>query len=209
MFTDLKRLQAGERITSESFNALVDAVQLLRRTATSFPLEAHRSPAGLQISLAAQPKWELLELDDDIEAFDKDKRAKRLGYKPEEEEDKWTDIESDAKSVSDAQAGAYLAGERRFCHFHPAAGRYVPVEAFQWHLGVLDDDLTSGGSATVSVWRMADDGSFADGNLDVTAHDWLLPEGKKLPSGSRVVVQLLVHARKWIVTQAGSCAEDA
>jgi len=208
MFTDLKRLQTGERITPETFNALVDAVQLLRRTATSFPLEAHRSPAGLQISLATQPKWELLELDEDIEAFDKDKRAKRLGYKPDEEDDKWADVESDAKSVSDAQAGAYLEGERRFCHFHPAAGRYVPVESFQWHLGVLDDDLAAGSSATVSVWRMAGDGSFADSELDVVAHDWLLSDGKKLPSGSRVVVQLLVHARKWIVTQAAECPED-
>jgi hypothetical protein len=208
MFTDLKRLQAGERITTESFNALVDAVQTMRRTATSFPLEAHRSPAGLQISLAAQPKWELLELDEDVAAFDKDKRAKRLGYKPEEEDDKWIDVESDAKSVSDAQAALYLEGERRFCHFHPAAGRYVPVEAFQWHLGVLDEDLAAAGAATVSVWRMEDDGSFVDSDLDVVAYDWLLTAGKKLPSGSRVVVQLLVHARKWIVTQAAECPEE-
>lgn len=208
MFTDLKRLQAGERITTESYNALVDAVARLTRTATSFPLTAHRSPAGLQISLAAQPKWELLELAEDLEAFDQDKRAKRLGYKPDEDDDKWIDTGSEAKSVSDAQAGAYLEGERRFCHFHPAAGRYVPVEAFQWHLGVLDEDLVAAGASTVSVWRMADDGSFADSELDVVAYDWLLTSGKKLPSGSRVVVQLLVHARKWIVTQAASCPED-
>lgn len=209
MLTDIRRLQPGERITTEAFNALVETVQTLRRLATSFPLEAHRSPAGLQISLAALPKWELMELDENIEAFDKDKRAKRLGYKPSEEDDKWFDTESENRSVSDAQAGAYLEGERRLCYFHPGAGRYVPVEAFQWHIGVLDEDIGSGSSATVSVWRIDDEGAFADSELDIVAYDWLLPSGKKLTAGTRVVVQLLVHARQWIITQAGDCPEDS
>jgi hypothetical protein len=209
MLSDIRRLQPGERITHEAFNALVETVQSLRRLATSFPLTAHRSPAGLQISLAALPKWELMELDENVEAFDKDKRAKRLGYRAEQEDDKWFDTESENKSVSDTQAGAYLKGERRLCYFHPGAGRYVPVEAFQWHIGVLDEDLPAGGSAVVSVWQLDGDGDFADSEIDVVAYDWLLPEGKKLTSGTRVVVQLLVHARKWIVTQAGDCPEES
>ena len=54
MLSDIRRLQPGERITPEAFNALVETVQSLRRLATSFPLTAHRSPAGLQISLQQQ-----------------------------------------------------------------------------------------------------------------------------------------------------------
>ncbi|MCE9604565.1 MAG: hypothetical protein K8U03_06625 [Planctomycetia bacterium] len=207
MLSDIRRLQPGERVTTESFNALVETVQMLRRIATSFPLEAHRSPAGIQISLATQPRWELMELDENIESFDKDKSAKHLRYKPEEEEDKWSLLESGTKSLSDAQACTYLAGERRLCFFHPGAGRYVPIDAFQWHIGLLDEDIESNSSATVSVWQMSETGSFSDTDLDIVAYDWLLPTGKKLKSGTRVVVQFLIHARKWLITQAGDCAE--
>ena len=52
--------------------------------------------------------------------------------------------------------------------------------------GILDTDMTCGGSATVSVW--ADDGTDADTGDDITAWDWLLLTGQSMDAGTKVVV---------------------
>lgn len=204
----LRKLPSGSRVSRADFNALVDAVARLRIVGAAAPLEMHRSALGTLLSPAAGAKFELLELTEPLEAFDAAKEAGRLTFRTEEEEDKWAHAGGADRRVADAQGGAYLTGERRLCYFHPAAGRYVPVDAFQWHLGILDADLEAGGSATVSLWQLHDVGP-SDSGLNVLACDWLLDAGQKLPAGTRVVVQLIAHSRKWIVTQAGGCPVDA
>lgn len=205
----LRRLLPGERVSPADYNALVDALQRQRVVGAAAPLELHRSALGTVVSPAAWPKLELLELTENLEAHGQDKEAKRLAYDLDAEEgaepeDKWIDSGSKARSLADAQGGAYLTGERRLCFFHPAAGRFVPVDTYQWHLGVLDADLPAGGSAPVSLWTMFDAG-ISDAGIDVVGYDWFLDEGEKLLAGTRVVVQLLAHCRRWIVTQAGGC----
>lgn len=203
----LRKLPSGSRVSRADFNALVDAVARLRIVGAAAPLEMHRSALGTLLSPGAGAKLELLELAEPLEAFDLQKDARRLNFRAEEEEDKWHDAGGADRRAADAQGAVYLTGERRLCYFHPAAGRYVPVDAFQWHLGILDADLDAGGSATVSLWQLHDVGP-SDSGLDVTACDWLLDAGQKLPAGTRVVVQLIAHSRKWIVTQAGGCPVD-
>ncbi|MGC3972394.1 MAG: hypothetical protein QM775_35140 [Pirellulales bacterium] len=210
----LRKLAPGERVSAADYNALVEALQRQRMSGAAAPLEWHRSALGTFVSPATGPKFELLELTEPLEAHAVDKAAKRLMFRLDDvgEEadpsDRWIDSGVSARSVADAQAGAYLPGERRLCFFHPAAGRFVPVDTYQWHLGVLDEGLVSGGSATVSLWQLFDAG-LSDSNVDVTAYDWFLDAGQQLPGGTRVIVQLLVHSRKWIVTQAGNCPVDA
>ena len=203
----LRKLSPSTRVSPADFNALVDAVARLRIVGAAAPLEMHRSALGTLLSPAGGAKLELLELAEPLEAHDLQKDAQRLLFRAEEEDDKWHEAGGADRRVADAQGGAYLTGERRLCYFHPAAGRYVPVDAFQWHLGILDADLEAGGSATVSLWQLHDVGP-SDSGLDVTACDWLLDAGQKLPAGTRVVVQLIAHSRKWIVTQAGGCPVD-
>ncbi|MBA4019559.1 MAG: hypothetical protein C0483_20540 [Pirellula sp.] len=212
MTNEHHKLPVDRHVSPADFQMLVDAVARLRIAGASTTLEMHRSALGTLLSPAAGAKLELLEFSEQLEAFDTAKDAARLtfrvGEEEDEEEDKWVEAGGADRRVADAQGAAYLAGERRLCYFHPAAGRYVPVDAFQWHLGVLDEDLAAGGSATVSLWQLHDIGP-SDSGLDVTACDWLLDDGQKLPAGTRVIVQLIAHSRKWIVTQASGCSVDA
>lgn len=208
MTDELPHLPPGPRMAPADLRALIDAVTRLQVAGAAAPLEMHRTALGTLLSPAAGAKWELLELTEPLAAYDLQKDARRLSFRAEEEDDKWRDAGGADRRVADAQGGAYLTGERRLCYFHPAAGRYVPVDAFQWHLGMLDGDLEAGGSATVSLWQLHDVGP-SDSGLDVTAYDWLLDVGQKLPAGTRVIVQLIAHSRKWIVTQAGGCPVDA
>jgi hypothetical protein len=207
----LRKLAPGAHVSAADYNALVDALERARVAGAQAGLEVHRSALGTVLSPAAGVKLELMELTESLEANECDKEGKRLVYQLDEEigepEDKWIDADGGPRRLADAQGAAYLPGERRLCFFHPAAGRFVPVDTYQWHLGVLDEPLPAGGSATVSLWQLHDAG-ISDAGLDITAHDWFLDEGQQLPEGTRVVVQLLAHSRKWIVTQAGGCPVD-
>lgn len=208
----LRKLAPGAHVSAADYNALVDALERARVAGAQAGLEVHRSALGTVLSPSAGVKLELLQLTESLEAHENDKEAKRLLYQLDEEigepEDKWIDADGGPRRLADAQGAVYLPGERRLCFFHPAAGRFVPVDTYQWHLGVLDEPLPAGGSATVSLWQLHDAG-ISDAGLDVTAYDWLLDDGQQLPEGTRVVVQLLAHSRKWIVTQAGGCPVDA
>jgi len=209
MTSELRRLGAGERVSTEAYNAVIDALERLQRGGAAAPLEVRRLPGGLgpQIGPASWPRLELVEFDEHLTAHDVDRPGKRLLYRKEEAGDKWGDGAGTLGSLADAHGSAYLAGERRLCFFHPAAGRYVPVDGSQWHLGILEANLAAGGSAPVRISHATDEG-ILETTLVVTAYDWLLGDEQYLELGARVIVMYQVSARRWFVTQAAGCAVE-
>lgn len=79
----------------------------------------------------------------------------------------------------------------------------APVHKHEWHLAKLDGSLSTGGTATASIWTW-DGSSFADSGDDVTVHDWLLASGQTVASGTKVIIELH-RTGIWIVTEA-ECA---
>lgn len=207
MTVRLKRLGEGQRVTATAYNALVDAVNLLLNTTVAAPLVLKRTPAGLHLALASQPRLELVEVEQPLAEGDTQRLARALTFDAAADGDKWTGGGREVTSLVDVQGGLYLPGERRLCLFHPGAGRFVPCEAAQWHLGVLDEPIEPGGSAAVSVYQQDADGTLDDSGHDVTGHDWLLPAGMRLPAGAKVVIGLLAHSRRWIVLESDTCPE--
>jgi hypothetical protein len=69
-------------------------------------------------------------------------------------------------------------------------------------IGKLDDDLSPGESATVSVWG-GDGGEEEDTEEDIEAWDWImLNDADPIESGTKVICQLINGV--WYVVQA-SC----
>lgn len=203
----LLRLAAHERVTAARYNALVDAVNhLLQSSATG--LHASHGPAGVHYAIGGGARLELIVLGDTLEAHQVDGEGSILAFDKDEEDDKWAASSRQVTQLADLQESAYLPGERRVCCFSSAAGKWLPMDAVQWHIGELGDDLQHGESATVTLWMQNDDASFGSTSLQVTAYDWLLPAGKFLPGGARVVVMQLVRSRTWVVVATDTCPED-
>lgn len=78
------------------------------------------------------------------------------------------------------------------------------VEAF---IGVLDEDLVQGGTATVSIWD-GEPGSESDSgeNLEDVA-EWTIPEGEQLNSGCRVIV-LRINGHPYVIGSR-CCPEES
>ena len=72
-------------------------------------------------------------------------------------------------------------------------------------IGVLDEDLIAGDTATVSVWRQKNDGTFEDTGDNVEAADWLLVGGYKLETGNRVVLFREPHSKQWLLLMSNEC----
>lgn len=80
-------------------------------------------------------------------------------------------------------------------------GGYMWVKDSEEGEGVLDEDLESGSTATMSIWS---DDADTDEDLEVSA--WLLPSGKKLEADTRVVVRRI--GSEYRVISANNCPVD-
>ncbi len=166
------------------------------------PVQVQYSDFGIQISLPSLPRFDLVELNDTIEARDTDKQAERFSFDPTTT-DKWIDAGQTLEHATDAQQGLYLAGERHLTFFHPAAGQRIPLPGVQFHFGKLTEPLDAGGSATAAVWKVSS-GSPADSTYSVTAYDWLLPPGGQLAAGTPVMLLFHLQSKRFYVSACNS-----
>lgn len=70
--------------------------------------------------------------------------------------------------------------------------------------GILDEELTEGGSATMSVWRWNSATSAEeDTDKDITVYDWLLTSGQTIAADTKVIAYR--EGSRWYVF-AASCS---
>lgn len=69
-------------------------------------------------------------------------------------------------------------------------------------IGKLAADLSSGSTASATVWLGAG-GSEAASGYSATLQDWLIPSGQKLASGTSIIAHLINGV--WYLTEAGAC----
>ena len=90
----------------------------------------------------------------------------------------------------------------------PVSGGYIGLVNITTALPIiakLDEELSSGGYATASIWTGID-GTIEDTGIDITVYDWLLLVGDtSLPTLARVIAQYIDG--NWVVVQA-SCGAD-
>ena len=199
----IELLRPGESVTAERFNALAVAINEYLHLTAAAPLQITRHAGGIHVSLARQPSLELVELDENVDIDDSDKTANLLDFDPDATSDPWTDTELDISLVTDPQQAPYLKGERHLCWFHPDAGKYLPVPGVQWHLAILDEDLTPSGSAEATVYRVNDSGAEeAVAGITVTVYGWWLAD--TIQAGKRVMAMQHLQSRRWYAVQLPS-----
>jgi hypothetical protein len=83
---------------------------------------------------------------------------------------------------------------------------YTPfVQGVMW--GKLDEDLLAGDTATMSIWDLNSSDTEADTTANVDVWDVLMGTGKKLVTGTKVVVARM--GNHWIVISSDDCEEAA
>ncbi len=193
----LRKVAAGEPISAEWANAIVDAIGRLARLTGVAPIRVSSDDAGTTVSLSNQPRLDLIELQDTLQSGDIDKESRRFAFDPSAT-DHWIDADDLLQHTADPQQGLYLAGERHLAFFHPAAGQRIPLPGVQFHIGKLQEELDAGGSAVVNVWRI-DSGTASDSIFTVTAYDWMMPDGASLPAGQTVSLFQHPQSKRWFV----------
>ncbi len=69
--------------------------------------------------------------------------------------------------------------------------------------GKLDELLSQGQAATVSIWQRTDGyGSDADSGENVEVTDWFLSSGEELATGTKVKITWFANDNRWYVTGA-------
>jgi hypothetical protein len=209
----LRRVHPGEPITAGWANSVSTELRRATRISAAYPLQITAGSFGLNIALADKSQFDLVELNEAVEANDIDKSATLFTFESTET-DPWiksldgaaTPIE--VTHVADAQQSLYLAGERHLTYWHPSAGQRIPLPGVQWHLGKLSETLSAGGSATVEVWQVdPTSGADEDSTFSVTAYDWLLTSGDSLAAGAAVMILQHLQSKRWYVFAAG-CPSD-
>ncbi len=170
------------------------------RITATYPLQVTVGAFGINLSLAAGAGFDLVELNDTIQARDTDKAAERFAFDATHS-DPWLDSGEALHHTADAMQSLYLAGERHLTFWHPAAGQRIPIPGVQFHFGKLTEALAAGGSATVEVWKVAS-GSPADSTYSLTAYDWLLPSSGSLASGTPVLLLQHLQSKRFYVVGA-------
>ena len=170
------------------------------RITAAYPLQVTVGSFGINLSLATGVGFDLVELNDTIEAQGSDKSAERLAF-DESHSPPWIDSGEALQHTADAMQSLYLAGERHLTYWHPAAGQRIPIPGVQFHFGKLTESLSAGGSATVEIWKVAS-GAHADSTFSLTAYDWLLPSGGSLPSDTPVILLQHLQSKRFYVVGA-------
>jgi hypothetical protein len=200
----------GDPITAGWANSVSSELRRAMRISAAYPLQITAGAFGLNIAIAGDSGFDLVELIDTVEANDTNKTATLFGF-DSSDADPWIEaVDGNATPialahVADAQQSLYLAGERHLTYWHPAAGQRIPLPGVQWHFGKLSTTLSAGGSATVEVWQInSTSGDTEDSSCSVTAYDWLLSSGDTLAAGTAVMILQHLQSKRWYVF-AASC----
>ncbi len=210
----IRHVRPGEPITAGWANSISRELHRGSRVSAAYPLQIAAGAFGLNIALAGDRGFDLVEMIDTVEANDFDKTATLFSF-DSTETDPWIKSLDGSGSpitlahVADGQQSLYLVGERHLTFWHPAAGQRIPIPGVQWHLGKLSETLSAGGSATVEVWGVSpSDSSESDQSVSVTAHDWLLSGGDSLASGTPVMIVFHLQSKRWYVFAASCSSGD-
>lgn len=120
----LEEVRAGEPITAEWANTLVRAVRQMQRVSVAAPLRAKIDAAGLHLSLATWPRWELCELTEELSAGGH-AMAVQLAFK----HDLWSPLTGCEVDVFDSLGDKNgVPGDRLWVYFSPKSGRWEIVQ---------------------------------------------------------------------------------
>jgi hypothetical protein len=193
----LHEVRAGEPITAAWANSVRSELHRIGRLTAAYPLQVTVGAFGINLSVAGGLGFDLVELNDTIQAGDQDKAAERFAF-DSTHTPPWIDSGEALAHTADAMQSLYLAGERHLTFWHPAAGQRIPIPGVQFHFGKLAASLAAGGSAEVEVWQVSG-GSAADSSFSLAAYDWLLPSGGSLASGTPVVLLQHLQSKRFYV----------
>jgi len=206
-----RHVHPGDPITAGWANAVSSELRRAARITAAYPLQITAGSFGINIALAGDSGFDLVELIDTLQANDINKTATLFSF-DSTETDPWIEaLDGSADPialahVAEPQQSLYLAGERHLTFWHPAAGQRIPIPGVQWHFGKLSGTLAAGGSATVEVWQVdPSSGDHEDSTFSVTAYDWLLSTGDSLASGTAVMILQHLQSKRWYVF-AASCS---
>jgi len=206
MTRHLPRVDPGDPVSAETFNALIDAVNQLLGLSVAFPLEAHRTAGGMHLQLASWPQLKIVTLAEDLATRDFDKTANVLDY--DAASALWRDTTGEASftpqvigSLTDrTDAGLYLQSERHLAYFDPESGRYVPIAPPGPHLAKAIGEIDQGEDGLVRVYQVEDDAE-AESSQTLAVHNWMHP---RVWDGSPCWIEFHPQSRRWYLTAAHS-----
>jgi hypothetical protein len=116
---------------------------------------------------------------------------------------------ADVRDADATQLQGYQVGSARILAAAAGSGKQWAIVLLGrsegqliWR-GKLDGALTTGSSATVSIWaRNRSTGTDEDTTLNVTAYDWLLASGDQIDAAKKVAVTWFPADRRFYVTAA-------
>lgn len=189
----IPRVAAGDPVTAEHYNMLVDSINRLLSGIYDDPSDYRND-------------FMVGELNEDLEGFERDKTAKRLWFDKSVAagSDAWKDTGNTDPRIMELEDGLALQGERHLMLWLGETNRRLIIPTGSFHIGKLDAQLNEGSSATCSVWEDSG-GSWVDSTKNVTVHDWLLATGDNIASGKKVTFSLHRQSRQYVVTGA-ECA---
>jgi hypothetical protein len=117
----LKRVQAGEEVSAEWANALIDALTPLWSITAAAPLEVSQDAAGVRLSLGVERGLEVFELSETLAQGDS-ARAKVLKLQA----DDWVVASEKELTVHDALEVFHGdTGKRGMAMWHVGSGKWV------------------------------------------------------------------------------------
>ena len=170
------------------------------RITATYPLQVTVGAFGINLSLAAVTGFDLVELNDTIQARDTDKAAERFAFDATHS-DPWLDSGEAARAYGRRHAVALSRRGAAFDVLAPGGWAADSDSRRAVSFRQADRVLAAGGSATVEVWKVAS-GSPADSTYALTAYDWLLPSGGSLSSGTPVLLLQHLQSKRFYVVGA-------
>ena len=137
-----RHVHPGDPITAGWANAVSSELRRAARITAAYPLQITAGAFGINIALAGDSGFDLVELIDTLQANDINKTATPFSFNSTET-DPWIEsLDGSADPialthVAEPQQSLYLAGERHLTFWHPAAGQRIPIPGVQWHFGKL------------------------------------------------------------------------
>lgn len=196
--------RSGEALTKDRLNQLVDGVNRLSQVSGGTGVDAATFDSGVQLSSPVRVPYDLVELKTNVPfgTSDAEVNVLRRDFSAPGGSDPFVQQGETAGRLIDHGGGPWLAGSRVVSLWLPNAEQRIAIPTFQWHIGRLAETLTSGGTASVSIWTTDIGGSHADSGLAVTAYDWMLPAGKSLAADESVVLLQHIASGRWYVVRS-------
>jgi hypothetical protein len=202
----LRDWKAGQVIPEDRLNDIHAWIKSLKFSGSA-PVIVRHDATGVHISLGHMPTFDLVQLDEDIEAGDIQKKAAILtrDYDASLGDDEQTKLAYGPllEHTMDPWRSVWLEEHRGVTFWSPNFGQRFLLPGFNFHIVELTGSLSSGGSASAKILTPVS-GSLADttGPLLITVND--IGTGATTPSGTKCFVNQHQVGGKWWVVPAVS-----